>query len=430
MVAMQLAELRLGERFCGPPASTNGGYACGAIAELLGGGVEVTLHRPPPLGRPLRLRADDRDGGAVVCDGNGFVAQAHPATVALGVPGTASPTEARVAAGRYPHGLVVPAVMWAALDCPGGFAAGGRRHRDGAGSHGRPGAGAPSRRRGALPGGLARGRGGGPQATGRLGAAGRPRQVLAVARTVWVTVPRPGRRRERAGGDPPADARPRPLHVLSPYGRNGPVVIEMTHTICPLSGRAPALASACSGLPRPASTRSKEVHTMTTTTATGRIIATSGAVRNGATLMAVAAAGFIGYATLFLVRNFTDSFLELGIGQGEVSVGKDQIQQFSPSLYHYVSHLHIAVSGFIAATGLAVLLLAVYGVRAGQAWAWVAAVAAPVLGLAVALPAHYPWHLDTLGHLGLIYLATLLFVVGALVSGKGLLDARRTQSRS
>jgi hypothetical protein len=71
--------------------------------------------------------------------------------------------------------------------------------------------------------------------------------------------------------------------------------------------------------------------------------------------------------------------------------------------------------------------LTVYGVRAGQAWAWVAAVAAPVLGLAVALPAHYPWNLDTVGHVGLIYLATLVFVVGALLSGKGLLDARETR---
>jgi hypothetical protein len=162
---------------------------------------------------------------------------------------------------------------------------------------------------------------------------------------------------------------------------------------------------------------------MTTTTATGR---RSGAIRNGATLMAVAAAGFIGYAGLFLVRNFTNSFLELGIGPKEVDVGKDQIQQFSPSLYHYIGHLHIALSGFIAATGLAVLLLAIFGVRSGQVWAWVAAVAAPVLALAIALPAHYPWNLDTLGHLGLIYLATLVFVVGAVLSGKGLLDARRT----
>jgi hypothetical protein len=163
---------------------------------------------------------------------------------------------------------------------------------------------------------------------------------------------------------------------------------------------------------------------MSAPTATASPGAATSAVRNGATLMAVAAAGFIGYALLFLVRNFSDSFLELGIGPGEVDVGKDQIQQFSPSLYHYVSHLHIALSGFIAATGLAVLLLALYGIRAGQAWAWVAAVAAPVLGLAVALPAHYPWNLDTIGHLGLAYLATLVFVAGALLSGKGLLDAR------
>jgi hypothetical protein len=166
---------------------------------------------------------------------------------------------------------------------------------------------------------------------------------------------------------------------------------------------------------------------MTAPTATPSRGRTTSAVRTGATLMAVAAAGFIGYALLFLVRNFTDSFLELGIGPGEVDVGKDQIQQFSPSLYHYISHLHIALAGFIAATGLAVLLLAVYGVRAGQAWAWVAAVAAAVLGLGIALPAHYPWNLDTLGHLGLAYLTTLVFVAGALLSGKGLLDARATR---
>jgi hypothetical protein len=171
VVAAQVAELRLGERYCGPPATANGGYACGSIAGLLGGEVEVTLRRPPPLDRPLRLRVDD--GGAVVHDGDELVAEARPATVGLAVPGTASPAEARAAAGRYPlfqghpfptcftcgpdraagdglrifpgprpgsdlwaapwapdpsvagqDGLVVPAVIWAALDCPGGFAAG------------------------------------------------------------------------------------------------------------------------------------------------------------------------------------------------------------------------------------------------------------------------------------------------------------------
>jgi hypothetical protein len=149
-------------------------------------------------------------------------------------------------------------------------------------------------------------------------------------------------------------------------------------------------------------------------------------LRLGSWLMGAAAAGFIGYAVIFFVRNFTDSFLELGIGPNEVNVGKDEIQAFSPSLFEYVSHLHIAVSGFIAATGLAVVFLVAYGVRRAELWAWVGAVSAPVLGLAAALPAHYPNHFDTLGHLGLIYLATLVFVVGALIALRGILGSRRS----
>lgn len=148
-------------------------------------------------------------------------------------------------------------------------------------------------------------------------------------------------------------------------------------------------------------------------------------LRIGTGLMSIAAIGFIGYAVIFFVRNYTDSFLELGIGHGEVDVGKDQIIEFSPALYHYIGHLHIAVSGFIAATGLAVLFLVWFGVRRRQMWAWVGAVTAPVLALAVALPAHYPNDFDTLGHLGLIYLATLIFVVGALMSLVALREDRR-----
>src|SRR6185436_12053265 len=125
-------------------------------------------------------------------------------------------------------------------------------------------------------------------------------------------------------------------------------------------------------------------------------------LRWGSWLMGIAAAGFVGYAVIFF------------------------IQDFSPSLYEYIGHLHIAVSGFIAATGVAVLFLVAYGVRRGELWAWVGAVVAPVLGLAVALPAHYPNHFDTLGHLGLIYLATLIFVAGALLALRGIRAAQKT----
>jgi len=148
------------------------------------------------------------------------------------------------------------------------------------------------------------------------------------------------------------------------------------------------------------------------------------ALRWGSWLMGLAAVGFIGYAVIFAVLNFTDQFLELGIGPEQVDVGRQEIQAFSPSLFEYVSHLHLAVAGFIASTGLAVLFLVIYGVRRGEMWALTGAVAAPVLGLAVALPAHYPNGFDTIGHLGLIYLAVAIFVAGAILAYVGLRPAR------
>jgi hypothetical protein len=63
------------------------------------------------------------------------------------------------------------------------------------------------------------------------------------------------------------------------------------------------------------------------------------ALRTGAALMALAALGFIGYAVIFFVRNFTGAFLELGIGPEQVDVGRDEIRAFSGDLYHYVAHL-------------------------------------------------------------------------------------------
>jgi hypothetical protein len=155
---------------------------------------------------------------------------------------------------------------------------------------------------------------------------------------------------------------------------------------------------------------------MSTTTQRPASLATSGSLRLGSTLMAVAGLAFIGYAVIFL---------ELGIGPNQIAAGRDEIKAFDPNLFNYISHLHIAVSGFIAATGLATAGLAWFGVRRGQVWAYVTAVATPVIGLAVAVPAHYPYHFDTLGHLGLIYLATAIFVIGAALALRPLMAQNR-----
>jgi hypothetical protein len=139
-------------------------------------------------------------------------------------------------------------------------------------------------------------------------------------------------------------------------------------------------------------------------------------LRWGSWLMILAAIGFVGYAILFFIRDFSDQFLELGIGPMQVDVNADQIKTFSPTLFAYISHLQIALSGFIAAVGIAVIFLTWFGVRRGMLWAWVGAVVAPVFALAVALPDHYMHHFDTLGHLGLIYLAVVIFTVGGVMA--------------
>lgn len=148
------------------------------------------------------------------------------------------------------------------------------------------------------------------------------------------------------------------------------------------------------------------------------------ALRAGTALMAFGAVAFIGYAAIFIAVNFWTDLLEIGIGSEQVNVTKAEIKEFSPALHHYISHANVAIAGFIASTGFATAALTWFGVRRGYVWAWVAAVATPVLGLAIALPLHYPYGFDTIGHLGLIYLAVAIFVVGAVLSGKALLERR------
>ena len=154
--------LTIGARFNGPDGSANGGYTCGRIAALLGGGAEVTLRSPPPLERALAV---GRDGDLFrVVDGETMVAEAVRGSVELDLPEAPPWEEAEAASARYPgfadhafprcfvcgpnrepgDGLrifagplgdgrfaatwtpaeVRPELVWAALDCPGAIAVG------------------------------------------------------------------------------------------------------------------------------------------------------------------------------------------------------------------------------------------------------------------------------------------------------------------
>ncbi|UQX88856.1 hypothetical protein M6D93_02365 [Jatrophihabitans telluris] len=167
--------LTIDPRYNGPAGSGNGGVTAGMAAELLGSdhAVTVTLRLPPPLARPLRVERGDQglrivdrdgshadDGGAIVAEAvvstdrpapvppvSGVIAaqaaqrydglHEHPFPTCfvcgtdrpdgLGLrPGTVDPADRSVVAAplTVPAGLGLsgPVLVWAALDCPGGWA--------------------------------------------------------------------------------------------------------------------------------------------------------------------------------------------------------------------------------------------------------------------------------------------------------------------
>jgi hypothetical protein len=144
--------------------------------------------------------------------------------------------------------------------------------------------------------------------------------------------------------------------------------------------------------------------------------------QRGAVTMVVGALIFLVYAIAFLFRAFSGTGFELGVATIN-GVTQEQLNQLNPAVVAYITHLHVATAGFIAATAVAALGLSWYGVRAGARWAWITAVISPVVGLAVALPLHYTgaFEHDWVSHLGPIYLGTLIYVVGALMALAGMM---------
>lgn len=158
-------------RYRGPARSGNGGYTCGLLADALREATgtitaTVTLLMPPPLDVPMEVRPDG-DGVQLVYDGT-VVAEAAPGELTRDVPGPVDHDVAAEAAARYPglrdhpfpgcftcgperrpgdglrlfpgpvaqevvaaawtvpaeftvEGSVTVPVVWAALDCPGGW---------------------------------------------------------------------------------------------------------------------------------------------------------------------------------------------------------------------------------------------------------------------------------------------------------------------
>ena len=167
-----MTTIRIERRFRGPPSTANGGYVAGLVAAALGGtNCTVTLNSPPPLDRDLTLTTDDATATLIENDSVHVTAAREPVAVDVPPPPTfeaardAEPRftglshhifpgcfvcgperkagdgmrifpgplgdgDEQVAATWEPEGsladgdgFVRPEFIWAALDCPGYFAA-------------------------------------------------------------------------------------------------------------------------------------------------------------------------------------------------------------------------------------------------------------------------------------------------------------------
>jgi hypothetical protein len=157
-------------RFCGSPKLASGGYIAGLLGRLMEGPARVNLEQPVPVEHALGIERLS-DGAIVLTEGGAALAHASPAPLQLEPPPPVTYAEAEWASERYlgftehstpgcfvcgparewgdglaiypgpipgrrlvaapwapdptlfdKHGTVRPEFVWAALDCPTGFA--------------------------------------------------------------------------------------------------------------------------------------------------------------------------------------------------------------------------------------------------------------------------------------------------------------------
>ena len=92
--------LTIASRFCGPAASSNGGYFAGLVATLASRTLAVRLLKPPPLDTELAV-TDLQDGSLQVMHGEEPIGEARTAVLTLDAKPPPDYLEAVEASRRY-----------------------------------------------------------------------------------------------------------------------------------------------------------------------------------------------------------------------------------------------------------------------------------------------------------------------------------------
>jgi hypothetical protein len=142
----------------------------------------------------------------------------------------------------------------------------------------------------------------------------------------------------------------------------------------------------------------------------------------GGRLITLAAVAVFLYAVLFLIIDFT-AFIELGLTSQQVGGDSATINGLSPALHNYISHLQVAISGFMMSFAIQVGALAWFGIRRGMRWALWAVAAAFAVAYLVAVPLHFVYGLATVVHLGPFAVVAVLVIAGIALARSGMKNA-------
>ena len=158
---------------------------------------------------------------------------------------------------------------------------------------------------------------------------------------------------------------------------------------------------------------------MATQTRIANLSIASDRLEVGSRLIALAALAVFLYGLLFLIVDFT-TFTEVGLTSGQAGGSPATISGYSPALFNYVSHLQVAISGFMMSFAIQVGALAWYGVRRGMRWAWWTVAIASAVAYVVAVPLHFVYGLATVAHLGPFAIVAALLVAGIWLARAGM----------
>jgi hypothetical protein len=121
MTTAESSMIHVASRFCGPPASANGGYICGLVAARIHQPVTVRLQRPPPLETALELHGVAPGLWAVDHGGLRYMEARATEPLELAIPGSPGYVQALQSSLHGPESHEHP--------CPGCFVCGPERAR-------------------------------------------------------------------------------------------------------------------------------------------------------------------------------------------------------------------------------------------------------------------------------------------------------------